>query len=138
MPRSESLEASIRAERARLRKARAKAANKKRSIDQELETIGRELAALDAYEKAKGIPSTRGAKRGKARRTAARRSPRGAKRAAVLEIISQHPVGLSRGEILNLIGVKGDKSGEQSVSNALSALTKQNQLGKQDGKYIPV
>jgi hypothetical protein len=35
------------------------------------------------------------------------------------------------------MGVKGDKSGEQSVSNALSALTKQNQLGKKDGKYVP-
>jgi hypothetical protein len=48
-----------------------------------------------------------------------------------------HPNGLSRGEILNLIGVKGDKSGEQSVSNALSALTKQNQLGRKDKKYVP-
>jgi hypothetical protein len=44
---------------------------------------------------------------------------------------------LSRGEILNLIGAKGDKSGEQSVSNALSALIKQNQLGKKEGKYVP-
>ena len=37
---------------------------------------------------------------------------------------------------LNLIGVKGDKSGEQLVSDALCALTKQNQLGKKDGKYV--
>ena len=65
------------------------------------------------------------------------RSGRCEKRQAILELVNQHPDGLSRGEILNLIGVKSDKSGEQSVSNALSALTKQNQLGKKDKKYVP-
>jgi Fe2+ or Zn2+ uptake regulation protein len=65
------------------------------------------------------------------------RSGRGEKRRAILELVNQHPDGLSRGEILNVMGVKGDKSGEQSVSNALSALTKQSELGKKDGKYVP-
>jgi len=55
----------------------------------------------------------------------------------VVDLIKQHPGGLSRGEILNLMGLKGDKSGEQSVSNALLALTKQNQLGRREGKYVP-
>jgi hypothetical protein len=136
MPKSESLNASIRNEGKRLRKARDKAVQKKRDIDQELEGIELELAAIEAYEKAKST-STRAPKRGKAKRSAARRAPRGEKLAAVLELVGQHPDGLSRGEILNVIGVKGDKSGEQSVSNALSALTKQNQLGKKDGKYVP-
>jgi hypothetical protein len=137
MPKSESLNASIRNESKRLRKARDKAVQKKRDIDQELEAIERELAAIEAYEKAKGV-SARAPKRVKAKRTAARRAPRGEKRAAVIEVVSKHPDGLSRGEILNLMGVKGDKSGEQSVSNALSALTKQNQLGKRDKKYVSV
>lgn len=136
MPKSESLNASISNEGKRLRKGREKAVYKKRQVEQEIEAIERELAAIEAYEKAKGT-SKRGAKSGKAKRPAARRSQRGAKRAAVLEVVSQHPDGLSRGEILNLMGVKGDKSGEQSVSNALSALTKQNQLGKKHGKYVP-
>jgi hypothetical protein len=35
------------------------------------------------------------------------------------------------------MGVKGDKSGEQSVSNALTELMKQNQLGRKNGKYVP-
>ena len=97
-------------------------------MDQELKALERELTAIEAYVMARG---------GKAKRVPNRASSRrGEKRQAVLEIISQHPDGLSRGEILNLIGVKGDKSGEQSVSNALSALTKQNQLGKKDGKYV--
>ena len=31
---------------------------------------------------------------------------------------------------------KGDKSGEQSVSNTLSALKKANTIGNPDGKYV--
>ena len=136
MPKSETLEASIKNERKRLQKARHKAVQKKQNIDHQLEAIEREFAAIDVYEKAKGTYAPL-ANRGKAKRPVGRRSPRGAKRVAVLEVVSQHPDGLSRGEILNLIGAKGDKSGEQSVSNALSALMKQNQLGKKDGKYVP-
>lgn len=137
MPKSEPLNASIRNEGKRLRKARDKAAQKKREVEQELEAIERELAAIAAYEKAKVGTSALAPKRGKGKRPAQRKAPRGEKRAAVIEVVSQHPDGLSRGEILNLMGVKGDKSGEQSVSNALSALTKQNQVGKRDGKYVP-
>ena len=36
--------------------------------------------------------------------------------------------GLTRGEILERMGMKGDKSGEMSVSNAVTALTKANQV----------
>ena len=132
MPKSESLNDSIKKEGNRLRKARDKAVQKKREVEQELEAIERELAAIEAYEKAKG-GSARAAK---AKRPAARRAPRGEKRAAVIEVVSKHPDGLSRGEILNLMGVKGDKSSEQSVSNALSALMKQSQLVKKDKKYV--
>jgi hypothetical protein len=42
---------------------------------------------------------------------------------------------LSRGEILEQMGLKGDKSGEMSVSNALTALTKSNQVLRDGGKY---
>jgi transposase len=56
---------------------------------------------------------------------------------ALLGVVQQHPDGVTRGEILTLMGVKGDKSGEQSVSNALMALTKQNQLDRREGKYVP-
>jgi hypothetical protein len=81
-------------------------------LDRELEALERELTAIEAYDKAT---------EGKAKAVQKRvRSRRGKKRQAILEIVSQHSDGLSRGEILNLIGVKGDKSGEQSVSNAPS------------------
>jgi O6-methylguanine-DNA--protein-cysteine methyltransferase len=125
MPKAETFQAFMKRKRTRLQKARDKAAHKKAEVSRELEALERELTAIEAYDKATG---------GKAKPVAKRpRSRTGEKRQAVLEIVSQHPDGLSRGEILNLIGVKG----EQSVSNALSALTKQNQLGKKDGKYVP-
>jgi len=33
------------------------------------------------------------------------------------------------------MGLKGDKSGEMSISNALTALIKANQISRRDGKY---
>jgi hypothetical protein len=45
--------------------------------------------------------------------------------------------GLSRGEILERMGLKGDKSGEMSVSNALTALTKRNEVRREGGRYLP-
>lgn len=99
MPQSERLEASIRSERRCLQKARDKAVQSKTEIDQELDAIERELAAIDAYEKAKGAGRGAAAKRG-SRKRAAKRGPRGAKRAQVLEVVSEHADGLSRGEIL--------------------------------------
>ena len=44
---------------------------------------------------------------------------------------------LSRGEILERMGLKGDKSGEMSVSNALTALAKGNQVRREGGRYYP-
>jgi hypothetical protein len=136
MAKPDMLQASIKQERTRLKKARDKAARKKAEIDGELEAIERELAAIAAYEQARGGKPARAAKRAAGKRATAPRARRGEKRRAVVDLIKQHPGGLSRGEILNLMGVKGDKSGEQSVSNALSALTKQNLLGRHEGKYV--
>jgi len=45
--------------------------------------------------------------------------------------------GLTRGQLLEKMGVKGNKSGEMSVSNALTALTKSKQLRRAEGrKYV--
>jgi hypothetical protein len=44
--------------------------------------------------------------------------------------------GLSRGEIFERMGLKGNKSAEKSVSNALTALTKSNQVSRREGKYV--
>jgi hypothetical protein len=59
----------------------------------------------------------------------------GSKRDALMQTIRQNPSGLTRGEILDKMGLKGDKSGEMSISNALTALIKANQISRRDGKY---
>jgi hypothetical protein len=54
----------------------------------------------------------------------------------LLELIRQSD-GLSRGEILERMSLKGDKSGEMSVSNALTALAKRNHVRREGGRYYP-
>jgi hypothetical protein len=137
MAKAETFGSFIKQERARLQKARSKALQKQADVDRELQEIEGELAAIAAYEQAKGGKPGRAGKRIPAERTAAPRARKGERRQAVLDVVQQRPDGLTRGEILNLMGVKGNKSGEQSVSNALMALTKQNQLGRREGKYVP-
>jgi DNA-binding transcriptional ArsR family regulator len=127
-------------ERTRLTRARDSAVNRKNKLDQELSEIETELSAIEAYEQAKKKAPRKpaGRKPAGSRRTAAkagRRAPRGEKRRSVLDLI-QKSNGLTRGEILSNLGVKGDKSAEQSVSNALTALKKQNLVVSRDRKYV--
>jgi|1185.fasta_scaffold729061_1 hypothetical protein len=116
-------------ERDRLRAEREQVFNQQEELKRRLDAINREFAAVDAYETAKT---------GKAARQAAgsrqQGARRGSRREALLELIRQSD-GLSRGEILERMGLKGDKSGEMSVSNALTALTKSNQVFRDGGKY---
>ena len=142
MARQATFAGFIKKERSRLDKARKDALAKMAAVEKEIESIERELTAVDAYQQAKGTPARRApgkrkpAKRGpaKARRATGRR---GAKRQAVLNLIQQSPLGLSRGEILVQMGVKGNRSAEQSVSNALSALKKSEKVNSREGKYVP-
>ena len=133
----------IKKERTRLDKARKDALANKAAVESELASIEQELTALDAYRQAKDGPAGRmAAKRTSSRRAGAngaRRAPgrRGEKRQAVLNLIKENPVGLSRGEILVQMGVKGNRSAEQSVSNALSALKKSEKVNSREGKYVP-
>ncbi len=124
-------------ERSRLTRARDSALNRKNKLDQELSEIENELSAIEAYEQAKKKAPRKAAGRGGRRPSAktGRRAPRGEKRRSVLELI-QKSNGLTRGEILSTLGVKGDKSAEQSVSNALTALKKQNLVVSRDRKYV--
>ncbi len=59
----------------------------------------------------------------------------GSRREALVALIRDNPAGLARGEILEKMGLKGDKSGAMSVSNALTALTKGGQVSRHEGKY---
>ena len=116
-------------ERERLRAEREQIFSQQKELQRRLDAVNREFAAMEAYETAKTGKAARQTSAG--RKSGARR---GGRREALLEIIRQSD-GLSRGEILEQMGLKGDKSGEMSVSNALTALTKSNQVRREDGKY---
>jgi hypothetical protein len=116
-------------ERGRLSREREEIASQKCEFDNRLAAIDRELQALDAYQAAKtGKPSS-----GRRMQTQ-RRAPRGSRREELLNLI-RGGNGLSRREILERVGVKGDKAGEMSVSNALTALAKRNQVRREGRKY---
>jgi hypothetical protein len=119
-------------ERDRLRAEREQISGQQEELTRKLDAVNREFAAIDAYE---------GAKTGKAARRQApagrqSRARRGSRREGLLELIQQGN-GLSRGDILERMDLKGDKAGEMSVSNALTALAKSNQIRREGGKYYP-
>src|SRR6476469_1074315 len=116
-------------ERDRLRAEREQVFSRQEELQRELDAINREFAAIEAYNTAKTGKNARQAPAGRQPR-----AHRGSRREALLELIRQSD-GLSRGEILERMGLKGDKSGAMSVSNALTALTKSNQVRREGGKY---
>ena len=121
-------------ERDLLQREREDIVNQQQELERNLAGINRELEAVDAYELTKT-----GKVVGRTRRTVGSRAqhvPRGSRREALIEVIRADPNGLSRGEILERMGLKGDKSGEMSVSNALTSMTKSNQVARREGKYI--
>lgn len=131
----------------RLSRERDEILSQQRDLENKLTEIDREFAALDAYETAKtGIAAAPRRQRPGARKSAAAiqqssaqapaRPQRGSRREALLQVIGQEPNGLSRGEIFQHLGLKGDKSAEKSVSNALTAVTKNNQVSRREGKYV--
>jgi hypothetical protein len=55
--------------------------------------------------------------------------------AQLLELLMRHPSGLTRNEILEKLGLKGNKSGEESIDHILIALRKSRALCLNDLKY---
>jgi hypothetical protein len=123
----------IQSERERLNRERETIRSQQRELEQKLAAIDREFVAIEAYEAAKTGKTARPAS-GRGSR-GPQRARRGSKREELMNVIRQGH-GLSRGEILEKMNLKGDKSGEMSVSNALTALTKTNQVRRQNGKYV--
>jgi hypothetical protein len=122
-------------ERERLHKEREAIFNQQHELEGKLADLNRELAAIDAYEVAKtgkAVPVVR-----QPRGPRQQQARKGSRREALLQLIKDNPSGLARGEILERMGLKGDKAGEMSVSNALTALTKSNQVSRHEGKYRP-
>ena len=57
-------------------------------------------------------------------------------RLTVLQLLKDNPTGLSRREILEHLHLKGDKTSETAVSNALTALTKRHEIVRREHKYL--
>lgn len=123
----------IERERQRLQADRESVFNQQQQLDGKLAEINRELSAIEAYESAKTGKAAAPARQARGRGTQ-RATRRGSKRDELLSVIRDSQ-GLSRGEILEKMGLKGNKSGEMSVSNALTALTKTGQVSRDGGKY---
>ena len=134
-------------ERERLTARLGEINNQEQVLAEERDAIERELAGIAAYVAAKEgrLKPVEKKRRGgralagpRSRNTPSRpRAPRGERRTQVLNTIKEHEEGLSRGEIIELLGIKkGDKSGAVSVSNALSALKKAEYIESRDGKYV--
>src|SRR3954466_3303022 len=87
-------------ERERLSREGEEVSNQRRELDNRLAAIDREFQALDAYQTAKtGKPSGR-------RVQTQRRAPHGSRREGRLNLIREGN-GLSRGDILERMGLKG-------------------------------
>src|SRR3954469_20441170 len=117
-------------ERDRLHAEREQIFTQQKELQRKLDSLNGEFQALDAYQAAKtGKPG------GGRRVQTQRRAPRGSRREGLLNLIRDGN-GLSRGEILERTDLKGDKAGEMSVSNALTALTKRNQVRREGGQIL--
>ena len=128
---AETFEDFITRERQRLHAERDAVFSQQQELENQLSALNNELRAIDAYEAAKTgkqLPAKTTTRRASMGR-------KGSKREELLGVIRAGD-GLTRGEILEKMGLKGNKSGEMSVSNALTALTKGNQVLRRDGKYI--
>jgi hypothetical protein len=131
---AETFETFIASERERLNKEREAISNQQHELEGKLDAINRELRAIEAYEAAKTGKAAPAARQARTTRRAPQ-ARRGSRREQLFQVIKDGH-GLTRGEILEKMGLKGDKTGEMSVSNALTALTKANQVSRREGKYL--
>jgi Fe2+ or Zn2+ uptake regulation protein len=116
-------------------KERDRLTKRREELTEELSQLEKELAGITAYYDAIEGRITQTKPRGP-RSSSSPRAPRGSRQQSILEHLQKNADGLTRGEIIEQMGVKGDKSAEQSISNALNALTKTNKVGKHGSKYV--
>jgi len=121
-------------ERARIYGERDALLERKIELETQLTQLDRDMQAIDAYAAAKAgkVPAAK-----RARSAATNGARPGSRRGAIINAVGAYPLGLARGELLEMLGVKGDKSGEMAVSNALTALIKSNALTRnEERKYV--
>jgi hypothetical protein len=129
----DDLDAVIKRQRELLTKKQSDVQGKIDELQGQLAGIDRQFAAVLAYEQTlAGKLSISPAPK---RQQTSTRAGRGQKQAEVLRVIEQKTGGMTRGEAIDALGIKGSKSGEQSVSNALTALKKAGKIASRDGKW---
>lgn len=121
-------QAFISKQRDTLLQQRATILDQQHKLQQQLDEVDDMLQKFDAFE-GKAAPQR------PQPRPDGSKSRRGSKREELLAIIREGN-GLARAQILEKMGLKGNKSGEMSVSNALTALSKSQQVSRRDGKYV--
>lgn len=113
-----------------MRAERKKYASELAGLDKKRDALASKLARIDAYFGTARKPKQE-------RRFTRRRAAKGSVQASVLAVVAKAGRdGLTRGEILTKMKSKGNRSAEQSVSNALSALKKASKLDNKQGKYM--
>jgi hypothetical protein len=96
----------VQRQRARLHGEQEAIFSQQQELEGKLAVINRELRAIDTYEAAKsGNPVAAPKARGRA---AQRTMRQGTRRDSLLALIRENPSGLSRGEILERMGLKGN------------------------------
>ena len=128
----ETFEMFVQRERARLHGEREAIFTQQQELQSKLADLNRQLSAIDAYEAARTGKAVRARSAGA---RGGRRPRRGSRREELLKVIKAGG-GLTRAEILEKMGLRGDKTGEMSVSNALTALSKSNQVRRDGRKYL--
>ena len=118
-------EAFITKQRETLLAQRQELESQQQAIQAQIDELDVMLTKFDVFE-------GKQARKGGGRRTGGRAN---SKRDELLKLITSSK-GVSRGEILEKMGLKGNKAGEMSVSNALTALTKSKQVARKDRKYV--
>lgn len=134
MATERTFETYIAQERDRLAKRRAEAEARITEVQQELDDIAKEQRAIDAYEAVKtgrSVPTTTA--RTRAPSATGRRS--GIRDDVYNAVASAGPNGIKAAEVRAKLGIT-DKSGSQSVANALSALKRRNRIADKGGSYV--
>jgi hypothetical protein len=128
------LQATLEAKKNDLLQEREKYLADQRRAAELIKAVDVELKAISAYEQARrpahsSMPPSS--------RSTDRHPRRAGVRAVVLGAIAAADDGLTRGDIIERLGLHGDKSGEMSVSNALSALVRTSRVVREGGRYVP-
>lgn len=128
----------MRSERERLNAERAAIVGEQKALDDKLDALAREMAAIDAYEAAK---SGKGAAATRPRTAPARgkRGPRGTgKRDEILNYVrGAGAEGMSRADLIARLNGRDDPRVGTAVSNALAALKRDGRLTSgARGRYV--